>query len=255
MVWIKSLVIAFSMYSRLPMPKVDWEERPMRYALCFFPLIGAVEGALFGGVFWLLCKLDVTKFLSTAVLLAVPVFITGGIHMDGFCDTVDALASHQSQEKKLQIMKDSNAGAFAVIACTLLFILKWALLYELRIDTHIIIFLSAGFIGSRALSGFSVVTFPCAKNSGLAATFSSAAQKNSVRLSMALYLLIAVLLMAKVDIKWMLVCMGCILTVFALYYRTACRQFGGITGDLSGFFLEICEFTYLMGCVLCQKIF
>ena len=34
------------MYSRIPMPRMDWTEERMRYALCFFPLIGAVIGAV-----------------------------------------------------------------------------------------------------------------------------------------------------------------------------------------------------------------
>ena len=45
---IGSFVIAFSMYSRIPMPRMDWTEERMRYALCFFPLIGAVIGAAYG---------------------------------------------------------------------------------------------------------------------------------------------------------------------------------------------------------------
>ena len=32
---IGSFVIAFSMYSRIPMPRMDWTEERMRYALCF----------------------------------------------------------------------------------------------------------------------------------------------------------------------------------------------------------------------------
>ena len=39
-----SFVIACSMYSRIPMPQVDWTENRMKYAMCFFPLIGVVMG-------------------------------------------------------------------------------------------------------------------------------------------------------------------------------------------------------------------
>ena len=42
-----SLAIAFSMYSRIPMPQVEWTGRRMRYAMCFFPLIGLVIGGLY----------------------------------------------------------------------------------------------------------------------------------------------------------------------------------------------------------------
>ena len=44
---IRSFFIAFSMYSKIPMPRTDWTKESMRYAMCFFPVIGAVIGACF----------------------------------------------------------------------------------------------------------------------------------------------------------------------------------------------------------------
>ena len=38
--------IAFSMYSKIPMPQCDWTDDNMKYVMCFFPWIGAVIGAL-----------------------------------------------------------------------------------------------------------------------------------------------------------------------------------------------------------------
>ena len=49
---LESFVIAFSMYSRIPMPFVEWSERGMKYAFCFFPLIGVVIGACVCAFFW-----------------------------------------------------------------------------------------------------------------------------------------------------------------------------------------------------------
>ena len=43
---IKSFFIAFSMYSKIPMPQFAWKDEDMRYALCFFPWVGAVIGVL-----------------------------------------------------------------------------------------------------------------------------------------------------------------------------------------------------------------
>ena len=40
-----------------------------------------------------------------------------------------------------------------------------------------------------------------------------------------------------------------------LYYRVmSARQFGGVTGDLAGFFLQICELAMVLAVVLAQKI-
>ena len=72
---IGSFVIAFSMYSRIPMPRMDWTEERMRYALCFFPLIGAVIGAVEIATF-ALCEIlaaflgDLFTYCVTSIQLA-----------------------------------------------------------------------------------------------------------------------------------------------------------------------------------------
>ena len=55
----------------------------------------------------------------TVVGTAIPILITGGFHVDGFLDTCDALHSYQPRERKLEILKDSHIGAFAVIMLAL----------------------------------------------------------------------------------------------------------------------------------------
>lgn len=44
---IKSFFIAFSIYSKIPVPQFAWKEEDMRYTLCFFPWVGAVIGLCF----------------------------------------------------------------------------------------------------------------------------------------------------------------------------------------------------------------
>ena len=56
--------------------------------------------------------------------MAVPLLVTGGIHLDGFMDTTDARSSYGDMEKKLAILKDSHVGAFAVIGCSFYLILS-----------------------------------------------------------------------------------------------------------------------------------
>ena len=47
-IW-NSFKIAFAMYSKIPMPRADWEKENMRYMMCFFPFVGIVIGALMVG--------------------------------------------------------------------------------------------------------------------------------------------------------------------------------------------------------------
>ena len=39
-----SFKIAFSMFSKIPMPQAEWTEENMKYMLCFFPFIGTAIG-------------------------------------------------------------------------------------------------------------------------------------------------------------------------------------------------------------------
>lgn len=95
----------------------------MKYALCFFPWVGLAVGAVSAVLFWLLQQIGAGSMLRAAVLTAVPVLVTGGIHLDGYLDTMDALSSWREKQRRLEILKDPHAGAFAIIMGCLYFVL------------------------------------------------------------------------------------------------------------------------------------
>ena len=66
----------------------------MRYALCAFPLVGVVCALAFGVWGWAAAALDLPVLLRAAGFCLLPVWLTGGIHLDGYADTCDALASY-----------------------------------------------------------------------------------------------------------------------------------------------------------------
>lgn len=247
-----SMIIAFSMYSRIPMPQVSWTKGRMKYAMCFFPFIGAVIGVLEYAVITGFRTLGF-PFLNQIIPVILPVLITGGIHMDGLLDVIDAKASHSEKEKKLEILKDPHTGAFAIIGCGIYFLVYLAFFLEMK--PGMIPAFCLGFIVTRALSGLSVVTFPMAKKSGLAATFSDAAHKKTVGVVMAFYLVLALIGI------WFLRGMEAAVVVFFIsffvywyYYYMAKREFGGITGDLAGYFLQILELALVMGLAVLSHI-
>ncbi len=88
---------------------------------------GAVLGLLLLAWSALADLLTLTPQLRAAGAVLLPLAYTGGIHMDGFCDTCDALASHQDRARKLEILKDSRVGAFAVLGCVSYLLLQYAL--------------------------------------------------------------------------------------------------------------------------------
>ena len=234
-----SFKIAFSMYSRIPVPGSEWTKEHMKYTLCFFPAVGVIVGLL------VICWSDFSRFLDfgmparTAGLTLIPVIVTGGIHMDGFMDTADDLGSFRGREKKLLILKDPHCGAFAVLSCVCYFLAYGGAVSEIGRGNLLI--LAWGFVLSRALSAFSIASFPMAKETGLAASFSGAAHKKAVRGVSAVTAAGSAAVMCFLNPAAGLLCIGGAVLSFVWYYRISMKQFGGITGELAGWFLQICE--------------
>lgn len=250
---INSFIIAFSMYSKIPAPRASWEKENMKYVMCFFPWVGAVIGALFTlwGVFGRL--LPIGETLYTIILLLIPVVLTGGIHLDGLLDTADALSSYQPKERRLEILKDSHAGAFAIIVCVTYFLAYFGFLSEL--SYQFVPLMATGFFFSRTLSGFAIATFPCAKDSGLAATFSNSADRKLTQIVLLIQMIAAGTIMI-VRNPWaggaaVITSFLC----FGYYYVMSKKKFGGITGDLAGWFLQICELFILIAIIAVQIVF
>ena len=251
---MKSVIIAFAMYSKLPMPRVDWEKKALSWALCWFPLVGLFIGAVLW--LWLVLAqwLGFGAIFTAAFALLLPIALSGGIHLDGFCDTCDALSSHQSREKKLEILKDSHTGAFAIICCTLYLICFFALWCEVQPAGPTLWVLSLGPVLSRSLSGLAAVSWPNARGSGLLATFIQPMDAVKARGALLGWTAAAAAAMVALDpVTGGAAAAGAGLS-FLYYYVMSRRQFGGITGDLAGFFLQVCECAMVLSVVLAQRL-
>lgn len=236
---LSSIAVAFSMYSRIPVPSKNLDDRGMRYALCFFPLIGAVIGfliMLWSSISYFFGFGTIVKAAGSCV---IPILVSGGIHMDGFLDTVDALSSHKSREEKLKILKDTHTGSFAVIYAVVYMILYFAMWTDLSLKQELI--LSIGFVLSRALSALAVAVFAKAKKSGLLYVFACEADRKMVVLSSFIYIVICAAAFFAIDWRLALLALCASFLAFFIYRVVSYRQFGGITGDLAGFFVCLCE--------------
>ena len=244
--WVlETVAVAFGLYSALPVPQVEWNEKNMRYALCAFPLVGAAVGLGWWGWDALSGSLGLSQLLRGAGFCALPVLVTGGIHLDGYADTQDALASHGSPQRKQEILRDPHCGAFAVIWLCLYFAGYFALCCT-SVPWEPV---ALSFLLSRTLSGLSLTLFPQAQGSSLAKAFADRADRGRVRWILGVQALVwggglvyfgGVLMLAALAL------------VFAHYSFTVKRQFGGLSGDLAGWFLVRAEFWMLAALVLKQ---
>ena len=244
--FFEPLLVAISTYSIIPVPQFAWNERNTKYTLCFLPAVGVLCGAGLLAWYALCAYLKATPLLFAAVGACVPLLITGGIHMDGYMDTVDALSSHQTRERKLEILKDPNCGAFAVIYCGIYLLLDVALLSEVY-RMGIVPVLCLVFVLSRVLSALCAIRLPGARKNGMLRAFTQNVQKNrsTVVLLVLLVVTCGVVVALEVRLSWFVLAAAAIWT--AIYRSVVLRQFGGVTGDTAGFFLQMCELLCLFG--------
>ena len=104
---LKSMFIAFSMFSKIPVPHTKWDEKDMEYMFIFFPVIGLVIAGFIKGWIMLCERFSIGDIPRVLISAAIPLIITGGIHMDGYMDTMDAFHSYKPREEKLKILKAS----------------------------------------------------------------------------------------------------------------------------------------------------
>ena len=247
--WIRSVILVFSTYTRIPVPQVKWDEDTMKISIAFLPLIGAV----LGGAVWVwqfLCRFfQISPVLFAVVAVVLPVFITGGIHMDGYCDTSDALASWQQKERRLEILKDPHVGAFAIIRFSVYMFVNFGLLYELYArgsDTGIF----ALYIFSRSLTVWNAMTMPNARKDGMLAAFTGKVDQMTAAIILALLTLTGLTGFILFTFPRGIVGIALCLPVTIWYRTMAMKRFGGVTGDTTGYYLQITELTLLAGLLL-----
>ncbi len=238
------IAVAFSMYSKIPMPKFEWKDEDMSDSLSFFPLVGVVIGA----AVVLVNQLPVFDVIPPAVkmLLTVlmPLAITGGFHADGFMDTEDALNSYAPTEKKLEILKDPHIGSFAIIS-----LVKWLLAYTAAVsavllnencELNTLLILGSVFVMSRVLSGLSSLLFKKAKKKGMLYE-ETKNRKTAVQVCLSIWLILtAAFMIYLAPVHGSIVILSFLL--FIVYYRNKMyKEFGGVTGDTAGFCLTVSE--------------
>ncbi|NOT85122.1 MAG: adenosylcobinamide-GDP ribazoletransferase [Methylococcaceae bacterium] len=125
---LKLLRLALSFYTRVPSPSVqDYQDLPK--ATVFLPLIGWLVGGVAALIFILA---DLLWSQATAVILAfiAGIFLTGAFHEDGFADVCDGFGGGYTQQRILEIMKDSAIGVYGCLGLVLIFLLKFNLLND-----------------------------------------------------------------------------------------------------------------------------
>ena len=250
MVLIRGLVIAFAMYSKIPMPRVEWDKQSMRFALCFLPLVGGVVGGVQAGWWFAANALGVQPLLYASIAVALPILITGGIHLDGLIDTSDARASYGDPDKKRAILDDPHTGAFGVIHCAVYLLVLLGLFVQLFVGGRLVWILALGYPLSRSIAGVAILVMRSSKQEGLVHTFVGFSQRT---ISITTVLVFGAF--CALGMVWIAPLCGTILLagqglLLLWWQRMTRRQFGGVSGDLAGYLVQLSELVTLGAIVL-----
>ncbi len=232
-----SFLAAAQFLTVLPVPL--WREvrsvdvaRSLRY----FPIIGALLGGLLAGLNWLLALWFPAPLVPLLLVIGL-LMLTGALHFDGFLDSCDGLFGTRPVEQRLEIMRDSRVGSFAVAGGWALLSLKYVGLSQIPPDLLPSALLITPMLGRWALV-VAVVIFPYGRESGLGKVYK---EYNTGR-ELGLASIVVVVLTALTLHGPGLVLGGLVFGLAWLLGRSMMRRLpAGLTGDCYGAITEVSE--------------
>ena len=239
---MRGFFIALTFLTRIPLPESKREVTPDEFArsMIYYPLVGLLMGL----ILWLAAKVFILCFpplVAAALIMAAGIMLSGGIHLDGFMDSMDGLLSARSPESALEIMKDSRVGAHACISLVCLLILKFSLIYAL-IELQFTVILLIMPLISRWVFQIGVICFPYAREEGLGKNFKAQAGRAAFLLSGVLVSGASFLIADYAGV----IAFGVCTVVITLLAWAFSAILGGLTGDLYGALIEIAEVVCLL---------
>lgn len=244
--FLKSFVMAFSEYSISPKAKMERNKENCSWILAFLPLVGLIMTVIINRWAVLYPYICDNHILPAVFGAIIPTILAGGTHLEGFFKTVDALRSHKSVEEKLDILhKDNHGGYSAIVVCICYFMVAVGIWSEMPIDGIFVI--AFAYIISRALFGISMLTAKHATDNKASLYIP---ENNGVKWCQVLvnvgYIVVCALLMVKIASTFDNISVATASLVGAglsyIYYLiVAKRSFGGVTEELGGFFITVCE--------------
>lgn len=248
--WLGDVRLCLMFLSRLPVSAPGGHGRSLASAMRAFPLAGALIGALGGLIciasLWLGLPGPVAALIAISGLL----FITGGLHEDGLADVADGFGGGGTEERKLEIMKDSRIGSYGVLALVCALMLKAAALSAilasgLSMLSVITLFVALG-AWSRTFCVSLLATTENARGGGLAAG-AGRPSPGTHHTSLAIGgVIAAVCLFHGFGFIATLAVLGVSVAAFLLLRNLAVRQIGGHTGDVAGAMQVVTETAMLI---------
>lgn len=243
---MRAFLIGLQFLTRIHIVKQTvWTEEDFGKSVRYFPLVGLVLGVCYSvsalALSWGLTAITgwyIPPHVQAAILAVLPFLATGGIHCDGFMDTVDGIFSGRERDRMLEIMKDSRTGSFGVVAFGILLLLQYSLLLDMPRDNLPWALLVMPIAGRLMMTG-AISLFPYARPDGMGKAFGKYATPKSF-----IYIVIyTLLLLAAIDGWHSMAAIAAGAVFLWLFGRYVVKLLGGLTGDVYG---AVCTLTEVL---------
>ena len=235
-------LVALSFLTLLPVGVAKPTDAEISRSRGWYPCVGLLCGLMLVGLvglFILVSPILARTLLAIALLMVVPALVNRFLHLDGLMDFCDAMWGGRTVERRLEIMRDSRVGSFAVAGCLCVLLVKFAALYTLALSDAFIVSLLVFPVISRWSMALLLTAFPYGRQEGIGSAFFAG---NRPWLATALALLTTVVVCwLSLGVVGVSVLAVSSLLALALGLWTARRLGGGLTGDCYGATNEIIE--------------
>ncbi|WP_373071735.1 adenosylcobinamide-GDP ribazoletransferase [Sulfurimonas sp.] len=227
---LKGFALSISMLTTLPFFKVhDFFKGINGYAVMFFPFVGLLIGFILICVYYILDGYIEQTHLNI-IIFALSILLSGALHLDGFADSVDGL--YVKKEQALEVMSDPHIGAMGMIITATFLILKASTFMHLES----VFLLPLVFMLSRFNAILAIYFFPYV-GGGMAKLAKDEFSKTHLILGSVFVILLSLYF------SWLLLLVS-LLTVLIIS-RVFVKRYGGLSGDIYGFIIELSELILL----------
>jgi len=242
-----SFLLSLQFLTIIPVRIRNFEERKMTRAAVFFPVVGSILGIFLTFIYEACLKYGFSSLASSTVCVVALIILTGGMHLDGLADTLDALGSSKDRQTMLAIMREPATGALGAVALVCVIISKIVFLSEIPRE-----FVPAALIFMTTFSRWSqvliIACFPYARKDGKASIFAKGRSPRLCAAATIFTILAAIVLRPALGLA-----VFCLAGCFSYFCaKTIDRMIGGYTGDTLGAVTETTE-TFILLCILITK--
>lgn len=234
-----TLILTLQMFTSLPIRRnVEVSDERLIRSVALWPVAGMVVGIFDGLIFWLASKV-LPLSVAAALALLGELWMTRGFHLDGLCDTADAVFSSRSRERMLEIMKDSHIGTFGVAAAVADLALKYLLVTA---SANPLCLLAAAPVAGKMVQGICMYRANYPREQGLGKSYIGRIPLMAALICACLGAGWTFLWLFAGSGQWLMLTVlpACLILAY-LFRRYMDKTIGGMTGDTLGAASEITE--------------